>query len=81
MAGNPPFITLTKCLKQTIKDWMTLIRALRDSPTSVKLLVADLPNILQYTDACGLGAGGVIVPGMDDTTHYVWQFEWPIDIQ
>ena len=60
---------------------MALIRALQQSATSVRLLIRDYPNIIQYTDACGLGAGGVVVPGTDDTKHYVWQFKWPEDIK
>jgi len=74
-------IVMTPVLKQTLKDWRTLIQDMTANPASVKLLVSEFPNIIKYTDACKLGAGGVFTPGMDPFQHWVWQYEWPPDIQ
>ena len=81
MAGLKPFIKITPDIKQTLNDWTTVVRHLASCPTPVRLLVSDFPNYIQYTDACKLGAGGVVVPGMDPFYYYVWQFEWPKDIR
>lgn len=75
------FITITPELVQILTDWRTLIQDLGKNPTSVLLLVSEFPNIIEYTDACKLGAGGVITPGMDPFQYWVWQYEWPLDIQ
>lgn len=66
MAANPPFIRITPELKQTLFDWRVVIQKLADAPTHITLLVPKSPSYLQYTDACGLGAGGVICPGSED---------------
>ena len=50
-------------------------------PTPVQVLVSNYPNYIQYTDACALGAGGVITPGLDPMQYWVWQYAWPEDIQ
>ena len=81
MAGLKPFIKITPDVKQTLIDWTTVVRHLASCPTPVRLLVSDYPNLIQYTDACKLGAGGVVVPGMDPFYYYVWQVEWPKDIR
>ena len=74
-------VTLTPYLKSALRDWRTLVQHLGKNPTPVQLLVSTYPNYIQYTDACKLGAGGVITPGLDPMQHWVWQFEWPADIQ
>jgi len=74
-------MVMTSELRQTLQDWRTLIRHMTSNPTSVKLLVSECPNIIEYTDACKLGAGGIITPGMDPFQHWVWQYKWPRDIQ
>ena len=77
MHGNPTFIRLTPILISTFKDWRTLVQDLANNPTPILLLVADYPNFIQYTDACGIGAGGVICAGTEAIANVVWQFEWP----
>ena len=74
-------IPITEQLKAALKDWRTLVQHLGAHPTPVQLLVSAYPNYIQYTDACKLGAGGVITPGLDSIEYWVWQFEWPQDIQ
>ena len=74
-------VTLTPLIKTTLQDWRTLVNHLGKNPTPVQLLVSDYLNYIQYTDACALGAGGVITPGLDAIQYWVWQFEWPDDIK
>ena len=81
MKTTAKHIPITPELIQTLKDWRTLIQLMTSNPTPVQLLVSEFPNIIEYTDACKLGAGGVITPGMDPFQHWVWQYEWPLDIQ
>ena len=81
MQGTSDVIPLTPFIKETLRDWRTFVQHLAKQPTPVQLLVPDYPHLLQYTDACGLGAGGVITPGLSACPYIVWQFEWPLDIQ
>lgn len=78
---RPQFVKMTKVLRATLKDWKVLIQQLAKFPTHVKLLMADHPDYIQYTDACGLGAGGIIVSGNKTIHPIVWQFEWPEEIK
>ena len=81
LAGTPPFITITDILKQTLLDWRAVVKHLAKTPTHVSILVPQHPNFLQYTDACWLGAGGIICPGTDMVPYTIWQFAWPEDIK
>jgi len=71
MHNDPPFVIITKQLKSTLTDWRTIVRHLASNPISVLLLVPNHPNILQHTDACFIGAGGVIGPGLQATPDIV----------
>ena len=77
---SPPFVTITPILKQSLQDWRLVVQHLSKHPTPVSLLVPQYPHYLQYTDACRLGAGGIICPGLEHITHTVWQFKWPDQI-
>lgn len=79
--GDPPWIKLTQVIKTTLRDWKAFIRSLAREPTHVTFLVPRKPNYIQYTDACGLGAGGVIVGHTDEFHPIVWQYEWPPEIR
>ena len=81
LQGDPEHVVITPFLRQTLQDWKTLVRDLAAIPTPVQLLVPEYPNYLQYTDACGLGAGGIIAPGTSPCPPFVWKFEWPPDIK
>ena len=81
MQHSPPFVTISPHIKQTLLDWRTIIHHLAASPTPVRLLVPNFPDFLQYTDACGLGCGGVLGPGLSASPHVVWQYEWPPQIK
>ena len=71
LQGDPKFIILTKMLIATLKDWRTLIQHLTTHPTPVRLLVHQFPQLLQYTDACALGCGGILGPGLSPFPHMV----------
>ena len=81
MKGSNTAIPMTDALRQTLRDWRTLVQQLGVNPTPVQLLVNEYPNYITYTDACKLGAGGVITPGLNPIQPWVWQYEWPPDIQ
>ena len=81
MAGDPKYVKIDKYMKIALLDWRTIIHFLKNNPTSVKQLVADIPGIVEYSDACKIGVGGVITPGLQPFPHTVWQVEWPNDIQ
>jgi hypothetical protein len=42
---------------------------------SVLQLVADIPNIIGYSDLCKLGANGLWYPSLDPMSYLVWQLE------
>lgn len=80
-ASNKNTVRMTLSLQQILRDWRSMIQFFKDNATPVSLLVSDFPNYVNFTDACGLGAGGVITPGLDATKFWVWQEEWPEDIK
>ena len=51
------------------------------TPTSVLQLVVSAPTYISYTDACRLGAGGLWCSGTKCLKPFLWQVEWPQDIQ
>ena len=81
LRGTPPYITITPLLKSALLDWRTIIHQFSTTPSSVRLLIPQMPHFLQYTDACFLGCGGVTSPGIASLPHVVWQFEWPPSIK
>ena len=81
MKDTPEFITLTPLLRQTLADWSYMINFLKDHPTHISKLVEDYPAFIGYSDACGMGAGGIWCSGTKPLSPFVWQYEWPGDIQ
>jgi hypothetical protein len=81
MKRTPANIKITESLRQTLADWIAFVHVLAIIPTNVRLLVPNFPHILHHTDACKLGAGGVITPGIQTIQPLVWNFEWPEDIK
>ena len=80
MAGSPKKIFIRGILKETLKDWRTVIKQLGKIPTHVMQLVATYPDFLGYSDACGTGVGGVWMGITEDIGYIVWRMEWPQDI-
>jgi hypothetical protein len=81
MTHNPEFIPMTEALRQALRDWSYMISYLKTNPTSVMQLVADEPWFIGYSDACGLGAGGIWCSGTKQLAPILWQVEWPPDIK
>ena len=81
MVGGPMSIPFTPTLRHALEDWRAMIQHLKLNPTSVLQLVQAPPNYVSYTDACGLGAGGVWCSGTTAIQPFLWQFEWPEDVQ
>ena len=50
-------------------------------PTYLAEIVQRLPTDIGFTDASGLGAGGVWIDPNEDGRNYVWRLPWPEDIQ
>ena len=50
-------------------------------PTYLAEIVQQLPTNIGFTDASGLGAGGVWIDPNEDGRNYVWRLTWPEDIQ
>ena len=81
MKDDPELIVLDDTLKQCIEDWRCLVQCLAHEPTAVQQLVTLPPTYIAYTDACKLGAGGVWCSGTETVRPFLWQMEWPQDIQ
>ena len=81
MRNDPDFITMDDTIRQCLLDWRCLVQCLASKPTSVRLLVTCPPTYISYTDACNFGAGGVWCSGTTLLKPFLWQVEWPKDIQ
>jgi hypothetical protein len=81
MRGDPPVITLSTTLKQILADWRYIIHFMMKNPTSVLQLLAEYPAYVGYSDACGVGVGGIWTSGLTHIKPFVWKYEWPRDIQ
>jgi hypothetical protein len=81
MANNPDFINISTELITILEDWRYIIQHLIKTPTSVLQLVTEYPHYLGYSDACGIGAGGVWTSGLAPLSPLLWQLEWPEDIK
>ena len=46
MQNDPPFITISTYLRQTLMDWKIIIQYLKLTPTSVLQLVTDYPTYM-----------------------------------
>ena len=81
MINEPPTIALTPLIKQALKDWITIIRAMEARPTCVLELKPGTPHYVGYVDACGTGAGGVWIGGSRKLPQIVWRVKFPKDIK
>ena len=66
-------ITITPELRECLWDWRYLITHLAAHPTHVSQLVQELPHCIGYSNACRLGAGGVLCSGQHQLFPVVWQ--------
>ena len=76
------FITITKPIKQCLKDWKQMITIMNQRPTSVLELVHNTPHFIGYTDSSKSAIGGVWTHGKKSLqSQWVWRLEWPQEIQ
>ncbi len=81
MKGDPKYINMTPLLRQTLRDWRTIIKHISKVPTHVLQIVSGLPDYLGYVDACKRGCGGVWFGLSEYIGYIVWRFEFPPDFQ
>ena len=81
MLNDPDFIPLTPHLKCTLEDWRYIIHHMKKHPCSVLQLAIDYPHFLGYSDACGIGVGGIWCSGTVHLAPFLWKYEWPDDIK
>jgi hypothetical protein len=81
MAGNPPFIQITKELTLILTDWQYMIQYMKKHASSVLQLVHNYPDYIGHSDACRLGAGGTWTSGLKYVQPFMWQYQWPQDIR
>ena len=81
MRNDPDFIAIGETLRQCLEDWRCLVQCMARKPNSVRLLVMCPLMYISYTDACKLGAGGVWCSGTTWLKPFLWQVEWPKEIQ
>lgn len=80
MKGEPTIITLSPALRTCLMDWRYFIKFMGKNPTLVLQLTKQFPNYIGFSDACRLGAGGVLSRGSSILYPVVWQVKWPPDI-
>ena len=80
MKGASDRTVLTSTLRKGFVDWKLLIQHLAKHPTHVKQLCKNEPHYIGYSDACKLGASGVLCSGQKSLFLVVWQLQWPPDI-
>ena len=81
MRNDPPFITISAYLHQTLMDWKSIIQYLKRTPRSVLQLVTDYSTYMGYYDACKYGMGGTWLAGTKSLEPTVWQVPIPENIQ
>ena len=73
-------ITITDELCEGLADWKYLIQHLASHPTHVQQLCTQPAHFIGYSNACKLGAGGVLCRGTKSLYPVVWQLRWTPDI-
>ena len=72
---------LSKDFHNDIAHWRLLCSRMKHRPTYLAEIVQRLPTDIGYTDASGLGGGGVWLNPNADGVHHVWRLPWPADIK
>ena len=73
MQGDLSTITIMEILRETIRDWCTIIKQVSLIPTHVLQLVDGLPEFLGYCDSCHIGVGGVLMGVTKNISFIVWR--------
>ena len=71
---------VTSGFHSDLRFWRQLCAEVHTRPTYLAEIVQRLPTDIGFTDASGLGAGGVWIDPNEDGRNYVWSLPWPEDI-
>ena len=72
---------VTSGFHSDLRFWRRLCAEMPTRPTYLAEIVQRLPTYIGFTDASGLGAGGVWIDPNEDGRKYVWRLPWPEDIK
>ena len=72
---------VTSGFHSDLRFWRRLCAEIPTRPTYLAAIVQRLPTDIGFTDASGLGAGGVWIDPNKDGRNYVWRLPWPEDIR
>ena len=75
------FLQRNQTLRTAIADIRTLLNESVASPTKCKELIGGWPHYIGYTDASGVGFGGIIIGEDAEVSPTVFRGQWPPDIQ
>ena len=71
---------VTSGFHSNLRFWRRLCAEMPTRPTYLVEIVQRLPTNIGFTDASGLGAGGVWIDPNKDGRNYAWHLPWPEDI-
>ena len=75
------FLQRNKTLRTAIHDIRILLKESIAEPTHCRELVGGWPHFIGYTDASGIGFGGVIIGEDEELPPTVFRGQWPPDIR
>ena len=78
--ATPKVAYLSNNFHTEVRYWKQLVEEMEWRPTHLAEIVQRYASALGFTDASGLGAGGVWINPNADGHNFVWRFEWPADI-
>lgn len=81
LKGADTTVTISPLLKVTLEDWRVMIWYMAKYPTLITHLVPATPDVVSFTDACSLGTGGVWFGHHSKLHPFLWQVQWPQDVQ
>ena len=71
----------TRGFHSDLRFWRRLCAEIPTHPTYLAEIVQRLPRDIGFSDASGLGVGGVWIDPNEDGRNYVWRLPWPEDIR
>jgi hypothetical protein len=74
------FLHQNNDLRVTILEMRVLLRESIAAPTKCRELVSGWPHLIGYSDASGIGFGGVVIGELDAVPPTVFRGQWPPDI-
>jgi hypothetical protein len=74
------FLHRNNDLRVTISEMRIVLRESIAAPTKCRELVSGWPHLIGYSDASGIGFGGVVIGESDAVPPTVFRGQWPPDI-